>query len=291
MTRRDLPDAPLVRGSWDKTSALMPKAVEAWDRNIQARGAVDSDGSTYTIDVLEVIGEDPWTGGGVTAAKVSALLRQAGGRDVIVNINSPGGRFFDGASIYNMLRLYDGQVTTRIVGMAASAASIIAMAGDIIQIGRAGFFMIHNTGVGVVADRNGLRSVADELEAYDEALTDIYQARTGLDRGTIAQMMNAETVIGAKRSIDMRFADGLLPSDAVAAMEPKNTQVEPPKSLYVMEALAMRGGASRKEARSLVQSVIEELSGTPSAAADGTPSAADEAAFAELLATVKSTRI
>src|SRR5690606_18124282 len=87
------------------------------------------DGSD-TITILDVIGYDWWTGEGVTAKRVSAALRAIGEKPVTVLINSPGGDFFEGVTIYNMLRAHPSKVTVQILGIAASAASVIAMAAD-----------------------------------------------------------------------------------------------------------------------------------------------------------------
>ncbi|MBN0106041.1 Clp protease ClpP, partial [Pseudomonas aeruginosa] len=92
----------------------------------------------------EPIGYDWWTGEGVTAKRIAGALRAIGGDvDVTVNINSPGGDVFEGLAIYNLLREHKGKVTVRVLGLAASAASFIAMAADEVKIARAGFLMIH----------------------------------------------------------------------------------------------------------------------------------------------------
>lgn len=83
-------------------------------------------------------------GEGVTAKRISAALRAIGEQDIVVNLNSPGGDMFEGLAIYNLLRAHSGKVTVNILGIAASAASIIAMAGDEIKMGRGAFLMIHN---------------------------------------------------------------------------------------------------------------------------------------------------
>lgn len=99
------------------------------------------------ITMFDSIGEDYWSGGGITAKKVASQLRAIGDRAVEVQINSPGGDVFEGIAIYNVLREHKQEVTIKVMGMAASAASIIAMAGDTIEIGAASFIMIHNTWV------------------------------------------------------------------------------------------------------------------------------------------------
>jgi ATP-dependent Clp protease protease subunit len=85
--------------------------------------------------MFEDIGEDFWTGGGITAKKVSPQLRAIGDRPVEVQLNSPGGDMFEGIAIYNVLREHPQDITVKVMGMAASAASLIAMAGDTVEIG------------------------------------------------------------------------------------------------------------------------------------------------------------
>lgn len=87
-----------------------------------------------------------------------------GGENVTVNINSPGGDMFEGLAIYNLLREYSGKVTVKVLGIAASAASIIAMAGDEIQIGRGAFLMIHNCWIVMIGNRHDLAKAAIDIE-------------------------------------------------------------------------------------------------------------------------------
>ncbi|NCP40670.1 MAG: Clp protease ClpP, partial [Rhodoferax sp.] len=116
-----------------------PDALKRWEPGIQA--AIDGEAS---IGIYEQIGES-WDGSGMTAKRMSAILRGIGAsRDITVNLNSPGGDFFEGVAIYNLLRQHQAKVTVNVMGLAASAASIIAMAGDDINMGEGSFLMIHN---------------------------------------------------------------------------------------------------------------------------------------------------
>lgn len=103
-------------------SLSMPDAIMArWQPEIHAAQGDDDS----TINIYSVIGEDFWTGEGMTPKIVNGVLRRNKGKAITVNINSPGGSFFDGVAIYNMLREHDADVNVRIVGIAASAASVI----------------------------------------------------------------------------------------------------------------------------------------------------------------------
>ena len=136
MTRKTLPsvqafDAP--RGAeFDAPSS----ALDQWQ---PVKAASDTDANT--INIYDQIGET-WDGTGMTARLVNSVLRRAKGDDVQVNVNSPGGDFFEGVTIYNMLREYDGTVNINVIGLAASAASIIAMAADDLKIAKSGFLMM-----------------------------------------------------------------------------------------------------------------------------------------------------
>ena len=209
MSLKTLPLAPSAR--LDVQSRLSPKALQRWDAGIQA--AADED---RTISVMDVIGQDWWTGEGVTAKRIAGALRSLGKGPVTVNVNSPGGDMFEGLAIYNLLREHPGEVTVKVLGLAASAASIIAMAGDEVQVPRAGFLMIHNAWVYTAGNRNELRAVAEQLEPFDTTMADIYAVRTGDNIEDMAALMDAETWIGGSDAVARGFADALLPSDQVS---------------------------------------------------------------------------
>src|SRR5690606_16684123 len=175
----------------------------------------------------EHIGQDWWTGEGVTAKLIAAALRTTGKKDVVVTINSPGGDYFEGLAIYNLLRDHPAKVTVKIAGIAASAASVIAMAGDEVQIARAGFLMIHNTWVMAASDKNGLRDVADWLEPFDDTAIDIYAARTGLEPKELARMLDRETWIGGNDAVEQGFADSLLSVDEIDSRAKNSTDGRP----------------------------------------------------------------
>lgn len=138
------------------------------------------------------------------------------GADVTVNINSPGGDMFEGLAIYNLLREYEGRVTVKVLGIAASAASIIAMAGDDIQIGRGAFLMIHNCWVYAMGNRHDFAELAQSLEPFDTAMADIYAARSGLDIAAVQKLMDTESYIGGSDAVAKGLADSLLSADAVS---------------------------------------------------------------------------
>lgn len=262
MTIKSLPAAPEGRPFAREKSDLPAAAMERWNGGIRA--ARDGDNS---ISVFDVIGADYW-GDGVTASRIAGALRSLNGADVTVNINSPGGDMFEGLAIYNLLREYDGKVTVKVLGLAASAASIIAMAGDDVQIGRGAFLMIHNCWVYAMGNRHDLAQIAADMEPFDNAMSDIYQARSGLDADTIGKMMDGETYIGGSEAVAKGFADSLLSADEIA-----DDDDSPAAALRKLDALLAKTDTPRSERRKL----LKALSGSkPGAASDqkGTPSAA-----------------
>ena len=202
--RQDLPPFAALHRPRAFQAELPAGALEKWSR---APLAADDDEDDATITIFDQIGVDWWTGEGVTAKRVSAALRKIGNRDVTVRINSPGGDVFEGTAIYQALRKHKARVTVEIMGVAASAASIIAMAGDEISMGLGTWMMIHNTWSIGIGNRDDLRDLADTLEAFDNGLLDIYVARTGGDRASITEMMVSETWLTPTNAVEQGFAD------------------------------------------------------------------------------------
>lgn len=263
MTIKKLPGAPEGRVCAGVSAQILPRALDRWNPGVRAAATGEDDRS---IGVYDVIGQDFWTGEGVTAKRVAAALRRMGRGPVTVNINSPGGDMFEGMAIYNLLREHDGEVTVKILGLAASAASIIAMAGDTVQIARAGFLMIHNAWVVAAGNRNDLREYADTLEPFDRAMADIYAARTGADQKAMAKLMDAETWIGGSDAVEEGFADELLSSDQVEKGAGKANAA----AVRRVEAALRASGMPKSEAMRLI-SEIKSSAGDPAGSGEGDP--------------------
>lgn len=263
MSLKNLPAAPEGRPCAKVTSELSPAALDRWDGGIKAANSTDN-----TISIFDVIGSDYW-GEGVTANRIAGALRSMNGEGVTVSINSPGGDMFEGLAIYNQLREYSGKVTVKVLGIAASAASIIAMAGDEVQIGRGAFLMIHNCWVVAVGNRLDLARAAQDMEPFDRAMQDIYSARSGLDAETVSAMMDNETYIGGNDAVEKGFADRLLSADEIS-----DGDESPAAALRKLDALLAKANTPRSERRKLLKS----LSASTPGAADkhqGKPSATD----------------
>ncbi|SDV49813.1 head maturation protease, ClpP-related [Chitinasiproducens palmae] len=275
MTIRNLPAAPAAQARPGVSCELSPRALERWKPAIHAA----ADGDASTISIFDPIGYDSWSGDGVTAKRIGAALRSIGEGDVTVRVNSPGGDMFEGLAIYNLLREHKGRVTVQVLGLAASAASIIAMAADELQMARAGFPMIHNAWVLAAGNRNDLREIADTLATFDSAMAGIYAARTGDGLEAMQALMDRETWIGGSAAIEQGFADSLLAADQIAEADGDRSSAK--NAARQIEVLLARQGLPRSERRRLIQEI---KASTPGAADPGTPGAADAAFLAEISA-------
>lgn len=261
MSLRKLPEIRAERRLGAAQFDMRPDALERWEPEVRAAQSGDN-----SISIYDSIGEN-WEGTGVTSKRISAALRSIGEKDVVVNINSPGGDFFEGVAIYNLLREHRGKVTVQVMGLAASAASVIAMAGDEILMGDGSFLMIHNAWAVAIGNRHDMADAAKLLEPFDAAMASVYAARAGITTSEAARMMDDETWIGAAQAVDDGFADGLLDGTA-ATKDAKQTGGR--KALALVEAAMAKAGHSRSMRRDTLKSLFN---GKPCAAEPATPSA------------------
>lgn len=252
MSIKNLPAAPGGRPRASAKTFIAPSVFDRWDASIQAA----SNDQERTISIMDVIGYDWWTGEGVTAKRIAAALRHMGAGPVTVTINSPGGDVFEGFAIYNLLRDHQGEVTVKVIGLAASAASVIAMAGDTIQIARAGFFMIHNCWTVAVGNRHELRDLSDDMEPIDAAMTDIYAAQTGMEAVDIQKQMDSETWVNGSAAVEQGYADELLAADQTSKSNTKATA----SAVRRIEASLRASGMPRSEAQRLIHDFKSSLS-------------------------------
>jgi ATP-dependent protease ClpP protease subunit len=281
------PGALPVPARRDINAFTAPSVFERWSEDAAGVRALERGDNVITM--FDVIGEDWWTGGGITAKGVASQLRAIGDRPVEVQINSPGGDMFEGIAIYNVLREHPQTVTIKVMGMAASAASIITMAGDSVEIGAASFIMIHNCWVLAVGNRHDMRETADFLEPFDAAMVDVYAARSGQAAADIGKWMDAETFMSGSQAIERGFADALLSADKLTTDEKAKAADRQVNDLRAMELQLVSAGLTRTQARER----INKIKGTPGAAhdADPTPGAGDTdwlSDAAELLASLKA---
>lgn len=264
MTLRSLPDAPTGRPQMDVRSYISPRALNSWDSAVRAADEQNAD--ERTIGIYDVIGEDWWTGEGFTAKRMAAALRSLGKGPVTVSINSPGGDMFEGMAMYNMLREHPGEITVKVIGLAASAASVIAMGGDQVQIARAAFLMVHNCWTVGVGNRHDFQALAEALEPFDAAMADIYAVRTGSDVKAMQRLMDSESWIGGSSAVSQGFADALLASDEVGKSDEKKSA----SAVRRMEAALRASGMPKSEAMRLI-SQFKSGAGDPAGSGEGDP--------------------
>lgn len=258
MSLKKLPPIDLPKSSLVLSFEPSADVVERWNAALRPVRAQDG----TVIEIYDIIGFDFWTGEGITAKWVSAKLKGAG--DVIVNINSPGGDFFEGIAIYNILRAHAGRVEVNIMGLAASAASVVAMAGDVVRIGKAASLMIHNAWGIVIGDKNDMAKAAEDFAGFDALMAGLYADRTGKDKADITALLDAETWLSGEEAVTEKFADELLPADAVKEDAKAAAELAPKTALRRVDAILAERGMPRSERRALIKGI---KSGMPGAAA------------------------
>ena len=178
------------------------------------RNKIDEDKeSTENVLFLNgVIAEESWYSDDVTPKMFRDELNQYSG-DITVFINSPGGDCFAASEIYTALKEHKGKVTVKIDGIAASAASVIAMAGDMMEMSPTAMLMIHNPSMLLYGEASELEQGIDFLNEVKESIINAYQLKTGLSRSKISHLMDAETWMNAHAAHDMGFCDKILYSE------------------------------------------------------------------------------
>ena len=161
------------------------------------------------LELSGTIAEDSWFDDDVTPQLFKDELNSGTG-DITVWINSPGGDCVAAAQIYNMLSNYEGKVTVKIDGIAASAASVIAMAGDTVLVSPVSMLMIHNPATIAWGDHAEMQKAIDMLSEVKESIINAYVLKTGLSRPKLSHLMDAETWMDANKAVELGFADEIM---------------------------------------------------------------------------------
>ena len=176
-----------------------------------------------TLFLNGMISDETWYGDEVTPQLFKDELN-AGNGNITVWINSPGGDVFAAAQIYNMLRDYKGSVTVKIDGIAASAASVIAMAGDTVCVSPVAMMMIHNPATMAMGETRDMQKAIAMLNEVKESILNAYEFKTGLTRARLSHMMDDETWFNAKKAVELGFADKILFSSGETDEEKKKPE-------------------------------------------------------------------
>ena len=169
-------------------------------------------------DAVEILLYDEIGFFGITAKEFAQQLSQIDADEIHLRVNSPGGDVFDGVAIFNALRQHPARIVTHIDGLAASIASVVALAGDEVRIAPNAFFMIHNPWgitIGTAADHRKMADTLDKIAMG--AIASTYQAKTGADLETIETWMDEETWFSAAQAADAGFVDAVEEAERVEA--------------------------------------------------------------------------
>jgi ATP-dependent Clp protease protease subunit len=247
-------------------ASFSPKALARFDPTLKPAAAARD----ANITMFGPIGID-LESDGVTARRVAGALREIGAQPVTVQINSPGGDVFEGHAIYELLRGHaraGHRVRVEVLGMAASAASIVAMSGDEIAVGVGSSIMIHNASVMAAGNRLDFLEVHDWLAPFDRAMVEVYAARTGQPADQIAAMMDkGDTWLTAEQALELGFADSRL--EAAPARDFDERAAAKLRAERIYDLLAAYAGLSRKDARALRRELKGGAPAAPAATAPG----------------------
>lgn len=165
-----------------------------------------------TLFLNGTIAEESWFDDEVSP-KIFKDELNGGNGDITVWINSPGGDCVAAAQIYNMLRDYKGNVTVKVDGIAASAASVIAMAGDKVLMSPVSMLMIHNPMTVAYGSSDEMQKAIEMLSSVKDSIVNAYEIKTGLSRAKLSHLMDAETWMDANKAVELGFADDILKRD------------------------------------------------------------------------------
>ena len=196
------------------------KTKKFWKWRNQAEAGTAPEERTLFLN--GTIAEESWFDDDVTPQLFKDELN-AGSGDITVWINSPGGDCVAAAQIYNMLSNYKGKVTVKIDGIAASAASVVAMAGDTVLVSPVSMLMIHNPATIAWGDHAEMQKAIDMLAEVKESIINAYVLKTGLSRPKLSHLMDAETWMDANKAVELGFADEIM---ARAKAEPEKEPEE-----------------------------------------------------------------
>lgn len=180
-----------------------------WKNQVVQDSGTGGETTERVLELNGTIAEESWFDDDVTPQLFKEELNTESG-DITVWINSPGGDCVAAAQIYNMLSNYAGKVTMKIDGIAASAASVIAMAGDTVLVSPVSMMMIHNPATIAWGDSAEMQKAIAMLDEVKESIINAYEIKTGLDRRKLSKLMDAETWMDANSAVEYGFADEIM---------------------------------------------------------------------------------
>ena len=196
--------------------------------NISVKGPIIDSDDQWIYDWFGIEATSP--------KKVIDLINQAkNNEDLEIEINSGGGSVFAGSEIYTALKSYNGKVITKIVGLAASAASVIAMGGDIVLITPTGQVMIHNASGGFAGDYRSMEKGTEILKNVNTTIANAYRIKTGLSNDELLDMMNKETWLTPQQALEKKFVDEIMFTNDVKLVASINNGMLPQEVINKMK--------------------------------------------------------
>ena len=214
---------------------MKPQAKKFWKWKNQ------EDGEQNTERVLELYGtiaDESWFEDDITPKEFHDELFSGTG-DITVWINSPGGDCVAASQIYTMLMDYKGKVTVKIDGVAASAASVIAMAGTTVLMSPTALMMIHNPMTAAFGDHEDMQKAIEMLEEVKESIINAYELKTNLSRAKISHLMDSETWMNANKAIELGFADDVLKDEKLTVDEVFEDATDGSRLVFAPDHLAV----------------------------------------------------
>ena len=208
------------------------------------------------------ISEDTWWGDEVTPALFRDELAKVSG-NLTVWLNSPGGDVFAASQIYSMLKSHKGKVTVKIDGIAASAASVVAMAGEETLISPTGMLMCHNPMTCAMGNKADMEKAIILLDEVKESIINAYETKSHLSRNKIAKLMSDETWLNAKKAHEMGFVDGILFAEKKMPVVPKEEEPDEEEKEDTLTAMTYSKSKNLSAFLSKVSASAESVTGTP----------------------------
>lgn len=232
-----------------------------WKNQVVQDSGTDGETTERVLELNGTIAEESWFDDDVTPQLFKEELN-AGNGDITVWINSPGGDCVAAAQIYNMLSNYSGKVTVKIDGIAASAASVIAMAGDTVLVSPVSMMMIHNPATIAWGDSAEMQKAIAMLDEVKESIINAYEIKTGLDRKKLSKLMDAETWMDANSAVEYGFADGIMRRNTAEDMAVPTVSMTYSRAAVtnsLMDKLAKKCRIQKQEPKTTADSLMERL--------------------------------
>ena len=213
-----------------------------------------------TLFLNGTIAEESWFDDDITPKLFRDELF-AGNGDITIWINSPGGDCVAAAQIYNMMMEYPGNVTVKIDGIAASAASVIAMAGTKVMVSPVSMMMIHNPMTVAMGDSSEMQKAISMLDEVKESIINAYEIKTGISRAKLSHLMDAEIWMNANMAVELGFADEIMQrntADDVEVPQVSNVYSRTAVTNHLMDKIAAKCRIEQKP-KTTADSIMERL--------------------------------